>query len=242
MEERGYVSLRYRSSHERTEEAQLDSIDPSTCLEFLSPREQRAEEAKRRRQGLFWRIERHVSTRLTGKIGSKRLIKILRFFLFHFQPPTTNDFLKIGEILIDPWKNGKSIQIIQSSTKKGKLSYREDKGELEKLQLCINDYTFPSFLGDVTDKRSLRVSKILTNILHYSWHPSPPRATRKCQFHPSAARLLAYRENWFRNRSFPDILLLQLGQISQLLPFANLVKHIFSVIPYPLLTLREIIY
>lgn len=187
MEERGYVSLRYRSSHERTEEAQLDSIDPSTCLEFLSPREQRAEEAKRRRQGLFWRIERHVSTRLTGKIGSKRLIKILRFFLFHFQPPTTNDFLKIGEILINPWKNGKSIQIIQSSTKKGKLSYREDKGELEKLQLCINDYTFPSFLGDVTDKRSLRVSKILTNILHYSWRPSPPRATRKCQFHPSSA-------------------------------------------------------
>lgn len=174
---------------------------------------------------------------MTGKIGSKRLIKILRFFLFHFQPPTTNDFLKIGEILINPWKNGKSIQIIHEE-RTTFVSRRQRRVG----QSCINDYTFPSTLRDVTDKRSLRVSKILTNILHYSWRPSPPRATRKCQFHPSAARLLAYRENWFRNRSFPDILLLQLGQISQLLPFANLVKHIFSVIPYPLLTLREIIY
>lgn len=107
--------------------------------------------------------------KMTGKIGSKRLIKILRFFLFHFQPPTTNDFLKIGEILINPWKNGKSIQIIHEE-RTTFVSRRQRRVG----QSCINDYTFPSTLRDVTDKRSLRVSKILTNILHYSWRPSPP--------------------------------------------------------------------
>lgn len=44
--------------------------------------------------------------------------------------------------------------------------------------------------GDVTNKRSLYISKILTNILHYSWQrPSLPVA-RKCQFHPSPRVLL----------------------------------------------------
>lgn len=177
--------------------------------------------------------------KMTGKIGSKRLIKILRFFLFHFQPPTTNDFLKIGEILINPWKNGKSIQIIQSSTKKGKLSYREDKGELEKLQLCINDYTFPSFLGDVTDKRSLRVSKILTNILHYSWRPSPPPRDTKVSV--SSLVCLRIEKIDFEIVHFQTSCYFNSARFRNSFP-ANFVEHIFSVIPYPLLTLREIMY
>lgn len=59
-----WISLRYRSNHERMEgrPRQLDSIDPSTCLEFLFEGEQRAEEARRRRQGLFWRIEPRFHT------------------------------------------------------------------------------------------------------------------------------------------------------------------------------------
>lgn len=234
MEERGYVSLRYRSSHERTEEAQLDSIDPSTCLEFLSPREQRAEEAKRRRQGLFWRIERHVSTRLTGKIGSKRLIKILRFFLFHFQPPTTNDFLKIGEILINPWKNGKSIQIIHEE-RTTFVSRRQRRVG----QSCINDYTFPSTLRDVTDKRSLRVSKILTNILHYSWRPSPPPRDTKVSV--SSLVCLRIEKIDFEIVHFQTSCYFNSARFRNSFP-ANFVEHIFSVIPYPLLTLREIMY
>lgn len=61
----------------------------------------------------------------------------------------------------------------------------QDRGASWK---STNIITFPSWR-----KRSLYISKILTNILHYSWQravplPSPPLAP-KCQFHPVRSRI-----------------------------------------------------
>lgn len=62
--------------------------------------------------------------KMTGKIGSKRLIKILRFFLFHFQPPTTNDFLttifkdrRNFDQSLEEWKKYSNYPIIHEERK-----------------------------------------------------------------------------------------------------------------------------